>query len=258
MGSSETLSSGVTYTLEDDMDFIRLYNSDVSNDITITQIDMAYSCSLAGAYTYTLSDDHYILGIRDKSLTSYYVPSTYNRLDVTMSQGLFEGCTNIESVHIPNLNGQLFAYYFSTSALPGGYINRADLIPSSLTSVTIREGSIPENAFNSCNHIESLTLVNVTSIGNDAFSNSSRSSLNALSSVNLGSSLTSIGRTSFAYSNLTSITIPSTVVNAYSQIFYSSNDSLVITVNLASKPNKWNAMWNYKDGSNAFTTYWVG
>lgn len=138
------------------------------------------------------------------------------------------------------------------------------------TSVTIPNSvtSIGSNAFTGCNVLTNITgpatsvgtvakqaeptsfTVNITSgtsIGEYAFSY-----LTGLTSVIIGSSVTSISKGAFYYSTLTSITIPNSMTSIGNDAFYSCSRLTSITFN--GTKAQWNAIskgtnWNSYTGS---------
>ena len=110
----------------------------------------------------------------------------------TINGGVFENCTALTSVTIPNSVTSIGESAFEDC--------------SSLESITIPNSviSIGANTFNECRALNSITIPNsVTSIGISAFL-----LCRALKSINIPNSVTSIGRHAFFFSGLTEITLP--------------------------------------------------
>ena len=145
----------------------------------------------------TLSDTEVELVGADKGITNIYLnsPITYQGKSYSVTSigaGVFEGCSGLTSITIPNS---------VTSIGAGAFANC-----SSLTSVTIPNSvtSIGDGAFLGCKSLTSVTIPNsVTSIGGVAFFYCS-----GLTSITIPNSVTSIGESAFNNcSGLTSIVV---------------------------------------------------
>ena len=103
---------------------------------------------------------------------------------------------------------------------------------TSLVNVTINPGgaydSLPDNLFNGCPNLTTVSITGITSIGNSIFQ-----SCSALTTVTLPTSLTSIGSGAFNYCTaLTSITIPALITSLPDSCF--GNCRSLATVSLPS------------------------
>ena len=182
-----------------------------------------------------------------------YNGSSYNVTEI--GEQVFENCTGVTSVTIPNSVTSIgdYAFYYCSGltsvTIPSSVTSIGDhafyccsgltsvTIPSSvtsigdqafsycygLTSVTIPSSvtSIGDYAFYCCNGLKSVTIPNsITSIGDWAFSFCS-----GLTSITIPTSVTSIGNGAFSCSGLTSVAIPSSVVTIGANPF-SSCDNL--------------------------------
>ena len=86
----------------------------------------------------------------------------------------FGGCTSLESITLPCVFDR-FGYIFGALGYIGGTStqqSRVYCIPTSLKSVTLTIGDIPDSAFCNCSMITNVTIENaVNSIGDSAFEN---------------------------------------------------------------------------------------
>ena len=171
----------------------------------------------------------------------------------------FQSCSSLPSLTIPdsvtNVGKYAFSYCSSLTSLTigNGVTSIADSTfyqCGSLSSLTIGNSvtSIGDQAFYGSN-LPSLTIPDsVTSIGKSAFSNCKITSLTIpdsvvsigetafyscaeLSSLTLGSGLTYIGRSAFAFcSGITSVTIPDSVTSMGNSVFKSDSNLTEINI----------------------------
>ena len=135
-----------------------------------------------------------IVGVKDKAKTSYTVPA----IVTSIAKGAFSECTGIKEITLPFVgqsrsmaeNGYL-AHIFGA----GGVTEGRDLVPRTLKTVTVTEGTaIGEYAFLGCT---------------------------ALSRVNFPETLETIGRSAFASClSLTSVTLPEGLTLIDTDAFY--------------------------------------
>ena len=186
------------------------------------------------------------------SLQNVVVPNTVTVIE----EGAFGGCTKLKSISLPfvgrsaNATDELgvFGYIFgySTSASSGGTHQYSSYtggvgetryyyyIPASLTTVVITGGTqIPNNAFNNCENLTSITLPNtIKTIGASAFRRCLK-----LATITIPESVEKINDNAFYNcSSLTEITIPSSVTRiGYQAFYYCSN----LTSVKFSNPSGW-------------------
>lgn len=149
------------------------------------------------------------------NLTSVYIPDSVK----TIGSSVFSRCCSIVSLDLPFLKGRigLFGELFSENAADGDKVFAVSqdidgisntnvtyyryYIPSSIISVSIRNGNIDRGAFYNCSMLLSIILGNgVNSIGESAFKNCT-----SLASISIGSEVESIG--DFAFEGCEGLTI---------------------------------------------------
>lgn len=176
-----------------------------------------------------------------KSLTCLNIPDSVN----TIEKGALEGCISIENLTIPfiggssdtNGNDDILSYIFGYEMVTLGDLQIEEknnkLIPVSLQHVTINGSNIPNDAFNGCSNIKSISLgSSVNKIEDYAFYN-----CRSLGSITMHDSVRSVGTWAFAdCSSLQNIKLseqltelPSNVFNGCSQL-----DNIVIPRNIIS------------------------
>ena len=125
----------------------------------------------------------------------------------TIGASVFKG-TGVTSVTLPSTLESLGKEIFSECP--------------ALTSVNSKSPIIGVQMFYHCNELSTIKLENTIEIGNLAFNNSS---LSKVSSLELPEGLTTIGEYAFPRMSITSVVIPSTVVNI-GQHAFTANKSL--------------------------------
>ena len=166
---------------------------------------------------------------------SIVVPKKYKGKSVTqMTAGVFAGCSNLESLTIPFLNGHLgnlfgrISYdgsisidqFYAEHSYNNAYKYYTYYIPENLKNVTITGGTtINIGAFENCRNIESIMLPNTIS---------------------------SIKMQAFYNCGLTSIRIPDSVISIENFVF-NADERLTIHCEVESKPSGWQDDWNDGD-----------
>ena len=144
---------------------------------------------------------------------------------IEISESVFEGCDQLESVIIQNSETTIGNYAFkNTKALKGidlpselTSINVGMFCGSGLESITIppEVTTIGVSVFENCEQFESVIIPNdVTMIGDYAFKNCGN-----LTMIDLPTELTTLGDEVFVGTQLESIIIPSTVTTIGNQSF---------------------------------------
>ncbi len=123
-----------------------------------------------------------------------------------VGSGAFDGCTKLANVVLPDSivsvaqgalgtakNVTMPAHVISAVSGAGRYADTVRFGSAHLENITVRGGKVDAFAFYGCANLKSVTLQNVTSIGNDAFGGCRR-----LSEVTFGTALTTIGARAFA------------------------------------------------------------
>lgn len=194
--------------------------------------------------------------------TELTLPTNYKGENYVIGSSVFEGCSNLTSVTIPNsvtnIGNNAFSCCNSLTiiTIPNSVTNIGDyaFYDCNINNVTFESKSnvsnigvgafygckslkdiiIPESvtsigakAFYNCNRLTNITIPNsVTIIGNSAFSGCSYAT-----NITIGSNVTDIGEYAFnGCSNITSIEIPNNVVNIYKYAFYGCSRLTSVTI----------------------------
>lgn len=97
------------------------------------------------------------------SLRSLIIPASVT----SIYTGTLHGCSNIETLTVPNINTHI-GKYFGEIAYDGAKKINTYYIPQSLQSVIVLRGEIPGNAFQNCNMLTTITFGNdVTQVSGD-------------------------------------------------------------------------------------------
>lgn len=149
-----------------------------------------------------------------KNLMSLTIPATIRYI----GNGAFKGCSNINSVSIP-FTGNTAGDGKKFNVIFGGY----DSDTRNIKNLVYTGNYISEKAFQNC-FFESVTLTNVTYIGNYAFDS------NPIKEIILPNTLEGIGGLAFRNSKLKSINIPKNVKTIGVGAFYWNRLLTSITV----------------------------
>ncbi len=167
------------------------------------------------------------------NLTSVSIPASMTRIN----QQAFEGCTNLETVSIPEANGvtdvggDAFSGTKWLNDQPNGvvYVGKVAYLGKNVSGdVSINDGavSISDEAFLNCTGLTSVTIPNsVTYIGSSAFFGCTN-----LTSITIPNSVTYIGGSAFSGSGLTSITIPNGVTDIRYEAFKGCTSLTSVTI----------------------------
>jgi len=168
------------------------------------------------------------------NLVSIEIPTSVTSIDC----GVFYDCNSLTSITLPFVGASkdctentIFGYIFGAY----DHSDNSSYVPSSLKNVIIKGGTyIADYAFSNCSNLTSIEIpTSVTSIGNGAFHNCS-----SLTSIEIPTGVTSIGNEAFyGCSHLVSIEIPANVTvigtrafeYCYSLIEVINKSSLYIT-----------------------------
>ena len=166
---------------------------------SLTSIDIPNGVTSIGNYAFSYC-----------GLTSVDIPSSV----ISIGRGAFSNCSSLASITLPFLGATKsgvdnthFGYIFGARYNTGNF----ESMPANLKSVTLTGGDyIDDYAFFNCSNLTSIEIPSsVTSIGNYTFS-----SCGSLTSINIPSGVTSIGKSAFSgCSSLTSILIPNNITS---------------------------------------------
>ncbi len=128
---------------------------------------------------------------------------TFSEKSTIISEYLFKNCSGLETITIPDtittINKSAFAYCSNLSEVE-------------LSSAT----SIGDSVFNSCTNLTEIEIPSsVTTIGKDAFKDCTK-----LEKLTLNEGVTTIGEACFANTKISSINIPSTLIDVHMSTSY--------------------------------------
>ena len=223
------------------------YNGDLTGWLNISGLDnlMTYVSTKTLYIDGTKIEGDLVIPEGVKSICSYAFRGCSGLTSVTIPDSVtsigysaFSGCSSLTEITLPfvgasakiesDTNQYPMGYIFGTSSYEGGvatkqyYYGYSSItsdtyyIPSSLKSVTIKDGNILYGAFSGCSGLTNVKIGNgVTSIGGHAFRDCS-----GLTNVTIGNGVTSIDSYAFSgCSGLTSIKIPDSVTSVGSNAF---------------------------------------
>ena len=229
----------------------------------VTFAAMAVLCAVcAGAEEYSSGLWRYVK-LRDGTVfisgytgfdSNLNIPSTLDGLTVSgINDEAFCNKTGLSTVNIPSS-----VTFIGKRAFAGSSITSID-IPStvtdfgwsyhtfencdSLTNVTFNASTdVPENAFNDCDALKTVTIGNcTTSIGKKAFND-----CDSLTTVKLGNKISSIGDYAFENTAIKSISIPSSVSYIGAEAF---RNTKLTSVNIPASVTEFGTGW---DGGSTF------
>lgn len=167
-------------------------------------------------------------------LTSIVLPDAVT----SIGQSAFDGCTSLATINIPSSLTTIGdnAFYearalSSKIVIPSGVLTigaSAFQYCTSLNNVVLSEGinEIKNNAFNNCNSLQSIQLPStLTSIGNYAFANT------GLTSIIIPASITEIKSGTFEGAKLTYVSLPENLTAIKNKAFY-NNGTTISTLNI--------------------------
>lgn len=213
------------------------YDNQPDGVVYLGKVLVAYKGAMPPNTTITVKDGttqitrHAFSGC--KNLVSVSLPNSLRKIEF----GAFYGCTNLDDVSIPtsvvDIQQDAFSYTKWFNAMPDGEVYINDMLytykgkmPSN-TSITVRPGtkSIATEAFFCKNNLKSIELPStVTSIGDGAFRKS------GLVSVTVPNSIETIGNDVFRQcSHLTTVQLPRSLKKMDFYVFESCNNLKEVT-----------------------------
>ena len=214
--------------VSDPTDFEYIVDSD---GITITaytgsDIKVVIPDTIDGKPVIKIGNDAPVQGIYD--VISLTIPDSVT----SISYHALEKATSLISLTIPFLGlergNQPFLYVLFRAFDRYEDLYSADVVPSSLRNVVVTGGtSIPEKAFEHCEHLTRISIPNsVTSIGESAFYG-----CYALQNITIPDSVTNIGSSAFYDCHaLKDVTIPDGVMNIGTATFWGCSSLISITL----------------------------
>lgn len=167
----------------------------------------------------------------------------------------FQNCASLLAIEVDGANTQYCSLDGDLYSKDGSILY-SYAIGKTATSFVAPEGLkvIATEAFYRATNLVSVDLTGVERIGEDAFFDSKK-----LKNITFSSSLTAIEEAAFSFcTSLTSMpTIPSTVTEMGSSVFYRCDSLKSIQVALSEKPEAWDEYWN-SGGFHTVIVEWLG
>lgn len=232
-------------------------NKDSKTNITIND-------TVTSGNTFTITEIHNAF-VNCVNLQTVVIPNTVT----SIQDNEFRNCGNLVSITLPYVDKDStnyiypFGVFFGETSYTGG-VNTTQYrynkstgtetvkhyyIPLTLKIVNVTGSvSIKRGAFKNCNGIQTITIPNVTGIGDKSFEDcdsltsitipsgvtsigeSAFSGCDNLTTISIPNSVTSIGDTAFSYCAFSSITIPNNAVSLGSGAFANCENLTSITI----------------------------